>query len=538
MKSGLLSIAILFLITSINGYCQQWIKIYSDSVDLLPLGVIEAYDKGYIFAGQKFFENSYYGWIMKTDINGNMLWSKSYGISQKMNQFNSARLTSDGGGIYCGGTNKLSTSCSDPLLVKVNACGDKEWCKVYKAPGCNSWAPDVGVITEDGYLLLITQWKSEKEERIWLFRLDSLGEVIWAQAYATDPAFSSEVPFSLLKTTDSCMLITGRAYYPDLTYPNKSIIKIILIKVTLDGEVIFEVPWGTDNGVYSDGRLSVIDTKNNIYTAGRRARTEAPYGDSPSLFRTSSMGNPVFYKDLKTNSTLGESGTINWFQDSTLVQCIGWFDESGADSTAVIKTDSTGDFIKEKFMLLNEDDMFRASDITFNNRLLLSGSVYNHQTHNWQGYAFKFTSELEYDSVYTTPFTYDSLCPHPIVSDTISLDDCQSVVVGIDDPVQNPEKTRLHIYPNPAGSKITVEMPNYLVRQKSGSGISATTWYYKWKSVRLDVFDLHGKLMYSNDIARETKEINLDISAWPGGMYLARIVVMNEVVAGVKFVKQ
>jgi hypothetical protein len=383
-------------------------------------------------------------------------------------------------------------------------------------------------------MTLMDHGKSGEEETIWLFRLDSAGEVVWAQVYATDPDFSSEWSHSLLKTNDNCVLITGQAYYPDPTYPGKSIIKIILIKVTLDGEAVFEVPWGTDNGVYSDGRLSVIDTRNNIYTAGRRARTNAPYGDSPCLFITSKTGNPVFYTDLKSTSTLGIATTIDWFQDSTFALCSQWKCSTGIDSTGVIKTDSLGNYINQ--IIFPDNYGFYTSTTTYNDRLLLGGASYS--SGYLHGCAIKLTSDLEYDSIYTTPFTYDSLCPHPIASDTVSLDDCEVVIVGIDDPVQNPEKTRLHVYPNPAGSSVTLEMPEYLVRQTAGAGITATTYYYQWESVRLDVFDLFGKLMYSQEIPGETDTIKLDISSWPGGMYLARLVFMNDAVASVKFVKQ
>jgi hypothetical protein len=111
-------------------------------------------------------------------------------------------------------------------------------------------------------------------------------------------------------------------------------------------------------------------------------------------------------------------------------------------------------------------------------------------------------------------------------------------VVGIDDPEQHPEKTRLHVYPNPASQVITVEMPQYLMKTSGGSGITATTYYHQWKSVRLDVFDLFGELMYSQNIPGKTEKTELDISSWPVGMYIARIVFMNEVTGTVKFVKE
>jgi hypothetical protein len=534
MKAKILFFGILTLFWIDSSHCQQWIRVYGDTVNTVINSVFEHYDKGYILSGKQEEGWTSLGWLMKTDINGYARWEKSYGQIGKISPISSSRLTFDGGIIVIGGTNILSTTCNDPLVIKIDACGDKEWCKVYKAPGCNGWGTDIELISDSGYIALMDHWKSGEEEAIWLFRLDSMGNVIWAQAYATDPIFSSEWSHSLEKTTDDCVLITGEAYYPDPTYPGKSIIKIILIKVTLDGDAIFEVPWGTDNGVYSDGRLSVIDSKNNIYTAGRRARTASPYGDSPCLFKTSSIGDPVYYSDLKSSSTLGIATTVNWFQDSTLALCSQWRCSIGIDTTGVIKTDSLGNFLNQ--IAFQNNYGFYASTTTSNNRLLLGGASY--ASGHLYGCAIKLTSDLEYDSVYTTPITYDSLCSHPIVSDTISLSDCQSVVVDIDDPVKNPEKTRLRIYPNPADHIVTVEMPEYLVRQSAGNAITATTYYYRWKSVRLDVFDLHGKLIYSQDIAGETKQLDLEISSWPAGMYLARLVFMNEVVAGAKFVKK
>ena len=74
---------------------------------------------------------------------------------------------------------------------------------------------------------------------------------------------------------------------------------------------------------------------------------------------------------------MGIATTINWFQDSTLVQCAGWVSQSGSDTTALIKTDSLGNFIKEKPLLINYGSgSFWGSDITFNNKLILWISLF------------------------------------------------------------------------------------------------------------------------------------------------------------------
>ncbi len=515
---------------------QQWIRVYGDTININISHITEQNDLGYLLAG-KLYENAYFsrGLLIKADINGYPLWQKTFGTEGKYFQFFNGRVMQDQGIIETGITNKLQTNCHDPFVIKLNSCFEKEWCKIYDALGCNAVGMDIEIIPSSEYIALMNGWKSGNEEKIWLFRLDNLGEVIWSQVYATNPTFSSEISYSLTKTSDSNVVITGEAYYPDPTYPGKSIIKIILIKVALDGTSVFEVPWGTNNGVYSDGRLSVVDSKNNLFTSGRHARTAAPGGDSPCLFKTTANGNTMFYKDLKATSALGEATTINWFQDSTMVICAGWLGQ-GTDTTAVIKTDSNGNFITQKTLLLNKEDIIRASDVTFNNRILVAGSVFNNTTLNWQGYAFKLTSNLEYDSVYTRPFTYDSLCPHPIVSDTVPLDDCEVVIVGLDDAEKHPEKTRLNIYPNPAVEQVIIVMPQYLVWQNPGSILSSTTTYFQWDKTRLDILSITGKLMFAQEVPKQQSMLQISTSAWPAGMYFARVVFMNESVAQGKLV--
>jgi hypothetical protein len=537
MNKRLLLIGLVLPFVYGNMLGQEWKRIYGGSLNTYTNCIYEQYDRGYLLSGMQ-YDNTYhpYGLIMKTDINGFLKWSKSYGLPLKYFNFFGARTTTDGGMIEIGITDKIQTGCNDPLVLKINACGEKEWCKIYNSPNCNSVGMDIEIAPDNGYIALIDGWHSGEQEKTWLFHMDAMGEMIWVQKYATNPDFWSEESHSLLKTSDSCFVITGEAYYPDSTYRTKKIIKIILIKVALDGTSTFEVPWGANNGVYSDGRLSAIDSKNNLYTAGRRARTITPTGDSPCFFKTYSNGSPAFYRDLKSTSALGTSTTINWFQDSTLVHCMYWGAEVGVDTTGLLKTDLDGNTMIQKALLINSTCSFYGSDITYDNKLILAGRVFEGGVYHT--YAYKLTSNLDYDSMYTTPFTYDSLCPHPIVSDTIPLDDCQTVVVGLDDAEKNPEKARLHIYPNPAGGDVAIEMPQYLVRKNTGNGITATTTWFQWNQTRLDIFDLTGKLMFSQNIPKPQTTVKLNVSAWPAGMYLARVVFMNEVAAEAKFLKQ
>ncbi|MBP8977684.1 MAG: T9SS type A sorting domain-containing protein [Bacteroidales bacterium] len=110
------------------------------------------------------------------------------------------------------------------------------------------------------------------------------------------------------------------------------------------------------------------------------------------------------------------------------------------------------------------------------------------------------------------------------------------MIVSIDDPIEHPEKTRLRVYPDPAKEKVTVEMPEYLIRKSEGNGISATTYYHQWPEVRMVVFNLFGRMIFSKEIQQSEKTVSINISTWPKGMYLVSIVFMNDIVGSGKFI--
>ena len=91
--------------------------------------LLEDYDKGYYLVGYDVIDNSNgEGWNLKTDINGNLLWDRklihpsvSEGFTVCQDSF---------GNKYIAGID--FSEISWPFLLKLNSCGEKEWCTLYK----------------------------------------------------------------------------------------------------------------------------------------------------------------------------------------------------------------------------------------------------------------------------------------------------------------------------------------------------------------------------------------------------------------------
>ena len=116
MKQLFTLIAILSL-----SICQgQWLKTYGSSSNENAQAIKKTNDGGYIIAGQK---NSS-GWLLKTDLNGDTLWSKIIGNSTSPTQIYDVDQISDGSYIVGGTVGLFSPS---QLLAKIDSSGDSLW---------------------------------------------------------------------------------------------------------------------------------------------------------------------------------------------------------------------------------------------------------------------------------------------------------------------------------------------------------------------------------------------------------------------------
>ena len=530
-KSGIITV-LLLLIIPLSTNSQEWIRIYGDNISCYAYSLIESYDKGYVYAG-KINQDQIpkYGWIFKTDINGEMLWDKKFGEYGDVTAVHDIKQTIDNGYILSGSTKKLDPYY-DPFIMKLNVCGEKEWCKILHLPNNMDFGTRILQLPNGNYIALLTYFSYIYSERIWLMCFDEAGEVLWKKVYAQEyPFIDSENGYGLLTTSDSSILITGKCYYPDLPDTTTYIARHFLIKTDFEGNEKWTLIWGSDEQFYGHGVMSVEDNNGNIYTVGRHTTLYPNFGYSPTLTKTSIEGEEIFYSDVYDSTNLGLSTTISWFNDSTLVIGTGWSFPGQEIVEAVIKVDTSGNVLITK-ILIETDNTFQGSIVDFDNKCVLMGGFY--LDGNWDIYAYKFNQDLEYDTIYTQPFVYDSLCPYPIVSDTIPLD-CE--VVGLEDQ-KTKEQPRLTIIPNPAKDKIRVVLPEHITTHSKAAGFSVTTWRYQFNGeIQLEIYDMYGRRWHQQVVAKGDKEAEIPVSSLPTGLYVVRAVIDGKVVSG-KFVKQ
>lgn len=141
--------------------------------------ILQTPDNGYLAAGYTttFGQGGRDIYLVKTDANGNLMWSKTYGTAQDEYAFGHClEATSDGGFVLTGQEGTGAPGKKGIFLLKIDATGNIQWAKVYDG----EWAHGVKQTPGGGYVVV----GKSSSANILLFRTDGAGSVVWSETYA------------------------------------------------------------------------------------------------------------------------------------------------------------------------------------------------------------------------------------------------------------------------------------------------------------------------------------------------------------------
>jgi hypothetical protein len=160
-------------------------RTYGGSNDDAGYAVCETTDGGYIIAG---YTNSYgVGgfdvYLIKTDMNGSVVWEQTYGGVQDDHGY-SVQETADGGYIITGKTASFGAGGLDVYLIKTDAQGNALWTKTYGGTGLDC-GYSVKQSTDGGYIIAGFTASSGAGDDVYLIKTDAGGDVLWSKTYGT-----------------------------------------------------------------------------------------------------------------------------------------------------------------------------------------------------------------------------------------------------------------------------------------------------------------------------------------------------------------
>lgn len=526
-------IYILIYLMPICSYTQNWPKVYghySNNGELYQ--IYETYDRGYLLCGNYTnYLDKTIGWIVKTDINGNILWEKKIGDYSYFTHTFCARETNDRGWILTGRTSQFDPA-TDPYVLKLDSCGNKQWCNIYKTPGNMDWANEAYDLEEGGYICLMSFYSDNLNKKIWLFRLDEDGNTLWSNYYHQDTNYILAQGFNMILTTDSCYLITG--WNSTEVVPGSGLywISPFWIKVDINGEEVWEATWHESDFLH--GYINESVENNNGYYIGAGNNGVNPPSNL-CLYKLNIDGTPFQRVDILPNTLGADYSTIDFLQDSTLVLAGAYgFDPDTGSYSIIHIADTAGLLLHEHILPVDDGLPPNSLFVTHDNKIVATIVRVSTVPVHFETCLFKFNSELEYDSIYTMPMAYDTVCSSPIASDTIPLD-CWPV--DVDEPQVIMTTDNLQIDPNPARTSATVTIPETFSTSTQRNGLTTT----KVRSTRnlemtLSVFTQQGQRSAEISIPKNETILKIDVTEWADGIYFLTLTGNSKVIAKEKLV--
>lgn len=187
----------------------RWIKSYWLGHDDQATAVLRTRDNGFLLAATTEPPEGGSGiWLFRIDAMGDVVWSRVFRAPwveavRSLTELPDGRIMVAGNFVECG--YKLSLTWA--FVMRLSPTGGKEWVKAYWAtPGANESGTAVNslVATADGGFALAGYIAlPEAEPKIWVCRLNSLGDITWQKTYYGQRAES------IIVSSDGGFLVVG-----------------------------------------------------------------------------------------------------------------------------------------------------------------------------------------------------------------------------------------------------------------------------------------------------------------------------------------
>jgi len=342
-----LQLTLAFLLQCSTAFSQvTFQKVYGGAgkSDYLR-SVQQTSDGGYIAAGytDSWGAGSWDVFLMKIDVNGDMLWSKTFGGSA-LDWARSVRQTVDGGYIITGKTKSFGAGNDDVFLIKTDGSGNLLWTKTFGGPEDDAGA-SVQQTNDGGYIVAgYTSSFGAGDRDVYLIKTNGSGNLLWTKTFggsAIDRAYSVQ------QTVDGGYIIAGetKSFGAGGNCFGNPCSDFYLIKTDGSGNLLWTKTFG---GTGQDLGFSVQQTTDGGYIIAGDTESFGAGGFDVYLIKTDESGNLLWTKTYGgTGSDIGIS--VQQTTDGGYIATgYTWGFGAGGRDAYLIKTDSIGNLLWSK----------------------------------------------------------------------------------------------------------------------------------------------------------------------------------------------
>jgi uncharacterized repeat protein (TIGR02543 family) len=263
-----------------------WTKTFGGTFgDELASAVQQTTDGGYIVAGgYSIRQGNRDAYLIKTDANGNTLWTKTFGETND-DLANAVRQTTDGGYIVAGYTTSFGTIGGDAFLIKTDASGNTLWTKTFGGTN-GDLAQAVQQTTDGGYIVAgFTKSFGAGNWDAYLIKTDASGNTLWTKTFG---GTGDDQAYAVQQTTDGGYIVAGLTNYSDAISGDA-----FLIKTDANGNTLWTKTFGGTNHDYIYG---VQQTTDGGYIVAGLTLSFGAGASDVYLIKTDANGNILWTK--------------------------------------------------------------------------------------------------------------------------------------------------------------------------------------------------------------------------------------------------
>ena len=265
-----------------------WDKTFGLSDNDVAYSIIQIKDGGYAISGYTIFKNIGEAdlYIIKLDEKGNRVWDKIF-FGSKWDSARSIIQTEDEGYVISGYTWSKGSGKQDAWVIKLNNKGDMVWNKTFG--GYDDDMASSIIQTKNGDYVAVgwTMSKGSGKQDAWVIKLDEQGNIKWDKTFGGTNYDSAR---SIIQTEDEGYVISGYTWSKGAGKADGWIIKL-----DEQGNIKWDKRIGGSNG---DDILSIIQAKDGDYIAVGETESKGAGDWDGWIIKLDEQGNTKWDKTI------------------------------------------------------------------------------------------------------------------------------------------------------------------------------------------------------------------------------------------------
>jgi hypothetical protein len=287
-------------------------------------------DGGFIIAGYTYSDlsRSYDIYLIKADLNGNIIWEKTFGGTNEDRGYY-VQETSGGGFFIVGSIDSTIAGNNDVYLIRTDASGDKIWEKIYRESGVE-FGYSGQQTTDGGFIVSGTKLTPTNNFDVYLIKTDAEGNKVWEKTLGGNTTDGAR---SIQQTVDGGFIVVGETWSSGAGGSD-----VYVIKADALGNKVWEKTFG---GSKNDWAYSIQQTSDGGFVFVGYTNSFNVAQDDVYLVKTDAGGNKKWEK------TFGGTGhdwgySVQQTYDGGFIITGSTDSYSNGTCVLLIKTDSEG----------------------------------------------------------------------------------------------------------------------------------------------------------------------------------------------------